>query len=55
MIFRPSLKLGHVRSKLGHLVKFKENLVNSLELLVISRPSLKLGHFKSITRSLGQV
>ena len=31
MISRPSLKLGHLGSKLGHLAKSKENLVDALE------------------------
>ena len=56
--------------KLGHQVKSKEKLVNTLEVIVLtqswwnllkmfasikSRSSLKLGHLGSKTRSLGQI
>ena len=56
--------------KLGHLAKFKENIVKTLEatflawacwnmvrmiVLVISKPSSNKGHVGSNTRPLGQV
>ena len=70
MISRSSLKLSHLGSKLGHLAKSAEKLVNTLAVtllkqsswillkmfvLMISRSSLKLGHFGSKTRWPGQI
>ena len=44
MIFRSSLKLDHLRSKLGHQAKSKENLVDTLEVIL----------FEVITMNLAQ-
>ena len=66
----PSSEFGHLEQKLGHQAKSKENLVNTLDVillnqsswillkmfvLMISRSSFKLGHLESKTRSPGQI
>ena len=63
---RSGLKLGHLGSKLGHQIKLKANIVNTLEvkffkqssfilLKMFSRSSSKLGHLALKTRSPGQI
>ena len=51
MISRSSLKLGHLGSKLGHLAKSKENLVDALqvtffEVIIMIAQNICLDDFK---------
>ena len=57
-VYKSSSNMGHVGSKVGHKVKLKENLVNTVEDATFASEVwnfVRMGHIGSDIRSLGQI